>query len=68
MNSNYDNELYKEEDLRKIILEFSRYKTFRGWIINKMSPKTKKTSQNVIIKKSLTRLFATLLHPIFTLA
>ena len=51
MNSNYDNELYSEEELRKIILEFSRYKTFRGWIINKALPKTKKTSQNIIIKK-----------------
>lgn len=51
MNSNYDNELYREEDLKKIILEFSRYKTFRGWIINKTSPKSKKKSQNITNKQ-----------------
>lgn len=33
LNSSYDNELDKEEDLKLILLEFSRYKTFRGWIV-----------------------------------
>ena len=30
INSSHDNENYEEEDLKKIILEFSRYKTFRS--------------------------------------
>lgn len=33
LNSSYDNELDKEDDLKLILLEFSRYKTFRGWIV-----------------------------------
>lgn len=31
--SPYDNDLEKERDLEKIKEEFSRYKTFRGWIV-----------------------------------
>lgn len=33
LKSFYDNDLEKEKDLEKIKEEFSRYKTFRGWVV-----------------------------------
>lgn len=57
INSSYDNELEKERDLKNIILEFSRYKTFRGWIIeqekkknNTLSYTYKSSDKNVVYK------------------
>lgn len=48
INSCYDNELYEEEDLKKIVLEFSIYMTFRSWIVSKqISGKIKKSSKPV---------------------
>lgn len=35
LESFYDEETAKEQDLKEIQLEFSRYKTFRGWIASK---------------------------------
>lgn len=46
MNTSYDNELSKEEDLNQILLEFSRYKTFRGWYLNHNKKKTILSSKN----------------------
>lgn len=33
LDTSYDDELDKEKDLELILLEFSRYKTFRGWFV-----------------------------------
>ena len=49
LESFYDEETAKEQDLKEIQLEFSRYKTFRGWIASKTkrtimaSPRKKET-------------------------
>lgn len=39
LNTSYDNDLDKERDLNLILLEFSRYKTFRGWFVNNFKKK-----------------------------
>ncbi len=40
LESFYDEAAAKEQDLKEIQLEFSRYKTFRGWVASKSKRKT----------------------------
>lgn len=47
IDSDYDNNQTREEDLRQVLLEFSRYKTFRGWYSNQ-----KKLKNNLNFKRS----------------
>lgn len=49
LNSYYDNEDEKEKDLALIILEFSRYKTFRGWVVANSKTYTKGKNTTTII-------------------
>lgn len=53
LNSSYDNELDKEEDLKLILLEFSRYKTFRGWIVEQNKLKENNFRRSTTYNKSV---------------
>ena len=48
LNTSYDNDMDKEKDLELILLEFSRYKTFRGWFIEQIKLKYNITSNQKI--------------------
>lgn len=54
LNSSYDNELDKEEDLKLILLEFSRYKTFRGWIVEQNKLKENSFNRSINYNKAST--------------
>lgn len=51
LNSFYDDDLVREQGLKEIELEFSRYKTFRGWIVEKNKKKKKILTSNNSAKK-----------------
>lgn len=51
LNSPYDDDLAREQGLKEIELEFSRYKTFRGWIVEKSKKKKKILTSNNSVKK-----------------
>lgn len=50
INASYDNEFASQEELKLIMKEFSRYKTFRGWVvaIEKRSKILKKPKPTVL--------------------
>lgn len=51
MTASYDNELEKEKDLNLILLEFSRYKTFRDWYVQQKKSKYRYVSSNKGVNK-----------------
>lgn len=57
MNSSYDTYEAESNDLMEILVEFSRYKTFRGWYVNNLKLKNNIKSKSIVkpVKKSKNR-------------
>lgn len=51
INASYDEPEAEQEELKNILLEFSRYETFRGWIV--VAKSKQKFYQKVVTRKSI---------------